>query len=183
MRHPVRVLFPHLYFSRRVSTSWNTVPSIYLLFPRDRPIDNIVHPVGAEEESVVRWKGIIKKTMWTIVTRHISRASIFFFWCAFEKKNKISFPFFNRGDDFKLKKKNFVKYFFFRFYKFFFLNKKRFYIHDMHIRRKREREKKYSKEIIFLKYRATTVSFSLVNAWISVTYKYKDIYIYIHMHM
>lgn len=38
---------------------------------------------------------------------HFTRyTSIFFFFlCAFEKKNKISFPFFNRGDDFKLKKK------------------------------------------------------------------------------
>lgn len=38
-------------------------------------------------------------------TRYTSIFFFFFFWCAFEKKNKISFPFFNRGDNFKLKKK------------------------------------------------------------------------------
>lgn len=37
---------------------------------------------------------------------HFTRyTSIFFFFVCIRKKNKISFPFFNRGDDFKLKKK------------------------------------------------------------------------------
>ena len=52
------VVLTSIFFQTRLrdSASWNTVPSIDLLFPRDRLIDGIVHPAEGWEKPVVRRK-------------------------------------------------------------------------------------------------------------------------------